>query len=96
LKVTRIGHACQLIQIGEIRVETDPWFTQTATYYHGEPIAATVQTLPHRYAFHSGWLGDRMITKGDRDPRHYADVVARIAPGIDVRLALPGTTVTVP
>ena len=25
--------------------------------------------VPHHYAFHSGWLGDRMITKGDRDPR---------------------------
>jgi hypothetical protein len=43
-----------------------------------------------------GWLGDRMITKGDLDPRHYAEAVARIAPEIDVRLVLPGTTVTVP
>ena len=52
--------------------------------------------VPHHYAFHSGWLGDRMITKSDQDPRHYADAVARIAPQIDVRLVLPGTTVTVP
>jgi L-ascorbate metabolism protein UlaG (beta-lactamase superfamily) len=52
--------------------------------------------IPHHYAFHSGWLGDRMITKGDRDPRHYADAVARTAPGTDVRLVLPGTPVTVP
>ena len=247
LTVTRIGHACQLIQIGGTRVLTDPWFTQTATYYHGEPVASTAQTLgridavvvshehydhcdldalagagfdpgipligpgtvaaiargkgfrdvraieaweattvgdltvtatpgqhgvhevtfviqaaertvffggdslrvpeldtipgrfghvdlailptnglcirpmnlrqvvmdaeqaagltavlkptlavPHHYAFHSGWLGDRMITKGDQDPRHYADAVARIAPQIDVRLVLPGTAVTVP
>jgi L-ascorbate metabolism protein UlaG (beta-lactamase superfamily) len=247
LTVTRIGHACQLIQIGGTRVLTDPWFTQTATYYHGEPVASTVETLgridavvvshehydhcdldtlasggfdlgvpligpgtvaaiargkgfrdlraieaweattvgdltvtatpgqhgvhevtfviqaaertvffggdslrvpeldtipdrfghvdlailptnglcirpmnlrqvvmdaeeaagltavlkptlavPHHYAFHSGWLGDWMITKGDQDPRHYADAVARIAPQIDVRLVLPGTTVTVP
>ena len=29
-------------------------------------------------------------------PRHYADAVARIAPQIDVRLVLSGTTVTVP
>jgi L-ascorbate metabolism protein UlaG (beta-lactamase superfamily) len=247
LKVTRIGHACQLIQIGETRVLTDPWFTQTATYYQGEPVASSVEALgsvdavvvshehydhcdldaladggfdlgvpligpgtvaaiardkgfrdvraieaweatttgdltvtaapgqhgvhevtfviqaggrtvffggdslrvpeldtipdrfgpvdlailptnglcirpmnlrqvvmdaeeaagltavlkptlavPHHYAFHSGWLGDRMITKSDQDPRHYSDAVARIAPQIDVRLALPGTTVTVP
>jgi L-ascorbate metabolism protein UlaG (beta-lactamase superfamily) len=52
--------------------------------------------VPHHYAFHSGWLGDRMITKGDRDPRPYADAVARIAPKVDVRLVLPGTPVTVP
>jgi L-ascorbate metabolism protein UlaG (beta-lactamase superfamily) len=52
--------------------------------------------VPHHYAFHSGWLGDRMITKGDRDPRPYADAVARIAPEVDVRLVLPGTAVTVP
>jgi len=247
LKVTRIGHACQLIEIGGTRVLTDPWFTQTATYYHGEPVASTVEALgridavvishehydhcdldalvsggfdlgvpligpgtvaaiargkgfadvraieaweatttgdltvtatpgqhgvhevtfviqaggrtvffggdslrvpeldtipdrfgpvdlailptnglcirpmnmrqvvmdaqqaagltaalkptlavPHHYAFHSGWLGDRMITKADQDPRHYADAVARIASQIDVRLVLPGTAVTVP
>jgi hypothetical protein len=52
--------------------------------------------IPHHYAFHSGRLGDRMITKGDQDPRHYADAVARIAPEIPVRLALPGTPVVVP
>jgi L-ascorbate metabolism protein UlaG (beta-lactamase superfamily) len=38
LTVTRIGHACQLIEIGETRILTDPWFTQTATYYQGEPV----------------------------------------------------------
>lgn len=246
LTATRIGHASQVIEIGDTRVLTDPWFTRTATYYQGEPVASTVAGLgridavvvthehydhcdldalvaggfdlgipligpgtvaaiarekgfrdiraieawesttvadvtvtaapgqhgvhevtfviegggravffggdslrvpeldtiperfgpidlailptnglcvrpmglrqvvmdaeeaagltaalrptlavPHHYAFHSGWLGDRMITKGDQDPRHYADAVARIAPGIDVRLVLPGVTVSV-
>lgn len=247
LKVTRIAHACQLLEIGDLRVLTDPWFTQTATYYQGEPIAATVKSLgrvdavvishehydhcdldalvaagfdqttplfgpgtvtaiaerkgfsnlhmievweasqvgnltvtatpaqhgvhevtfviqaggrtvffggdslrvpdldeipdrfgaidlaivptnglcvrpmnmiqvvmdaeqaasltavlkpsvavPHHYAFHSGWLGDRMITKGDQDPRHFADAVARIAPEVPVSIVLPGTQVMVP
>ncbi|MGW4057024.1 MBL fold metallo-hydrolase [Amycolatopsis sp. NPDC004747] len=246
LSVTRIGHACQLVEIGGIRVLTDPWFTQAPTYYQGEPVASTVPALgrvdalvishehydhcdldalvdggfdlgtpligpgtvatlardkgfhdvrvveaweaatvgdltvtatpgkhgvhevtfviqagdrtvffggdslrvpeldtipdrfgpvdlailptnglcirplhlqqvvmdaeeaagltaalkpalavPHHYAFHSGRLGDRMITKGDRDPRHYVDALARIAPEIPVRLALPGTPVVV-
>ena len=36
-----------------------------------------------------------MITKGDRDPRHYADAVARVAPDVDVRIVLPGTPVNV-
>jgi L-ascorbate metabolism protein UlaG (beta-lactamase superfamily) len=248
LTVTRVGHACQLIEIGETRILTDPWFTQTATYYQGEPVAFTPAALgridavvvshehydhcdldgliangfsdlgvplvgpgtvasiargkgfadvraveawesttigdltvtaapakhgvhevtfvlqaggrtvffggdslrvpeldtiperfgavdlailptnglcirpmnlmqvvmdaseaaaltavlaptlaiPHHYAFHSGWLGDKMITKGDQDPRHYADAVARVAPETSVRLVLPGTPVTVP
>lgn len=247
LSVTRIGHACQLIDIGGLRVLTDPWFTQTATYYQGEPVFSSVENLgrldavvvthehydhcdldalvaggfdldtpligpgtvatiardkgfrdvrvveaweattvgeltvtatpgkhgvhevtfviqaggrtvffggdslrvpeldtiparfghvdlailptnglcirplnlqqvvmdaeeaagltaalkptlavPHHYAFHSGRLGDRMITKGDQDPRHYADAVARLAPEIEVRLVLPGTPVLVP
>ncbi len=51
--------------------------------------------IPHHYAFHSGWLGDRMITKGDQDPRHYADAVARLAPDVDVRIVLPGARVAI-
>lgn len=247
LSVTRIAHASQLITIGELRILTDPWFTQNAIYYHGEPLSHTVQTLgrvdalvishehydhcdldalvaggfdlgtplvgpgtvttlaadkgftdvhtieawesvslgeltvtatpgkhgvhevtfvlaangrtvffggdtlripeldeipdrfghidlailpvnglcvrpadmmqvvmdaeqaaeltavleptlalPHHYAFHSGRLGDQMITKGDQDPRHYTDALARIAPWIATRIVLPGTTVDVP
>jgi L-ascorbate metabolism protein UlaG (beta-lactamase superfamily) len=52
--------------------------------------------LPHHYAFHSGFLGDRMITKGDQDPRHYTDALARIAPAIATRTVLPGIEVQVP
>jgi L-ascorbate metabolism protein UlaG (beta-lactamase superfamily) len=247
LATTRIAHACQLIELGDLRVLTDPWFTQTAVYHQGERLAAPVSSLdrldavvishehydhcdldalvaggldpatpivgpgtvtaiakdkgftnlhtieawestrigdltvtatpgkhgvhevtfvlqaggrtvffggdslrvpeldriperlgpidltilptnglcvrpanlqqmvmdaeqaaeltavlqpalavPHHYAFHSGWLGDRMITKSDQDPRHYADAVARLAPAVDVRIVLPGVRVVVP
>jgi L-ascorbate metabolism protein UlaG (beta-lactamase superfamily) len=47
LTVTRIGHACQLIEIDGLRVLTDPWFTQKATYYQGERVASTVEALGH-------------------------------------------------
>ncbi len=247
LTVTRIAHACQLIEIGDLRILTDPWFTETATYHQGEPIASDVASLgpidalvishehydhcdfealvaggvdlatplfgpgtvttlaaskgfthlhtieawesamlgeltvtatpgqhavhevtfviqsggrtvffggdslrvpeldeiperfgnidlailpinglcvrpanmrqvvmaadqaaaltavlnptvalPHHYAFHSGQLGDRIITKGDQDPRHYTDALARVAPQVATRIVLPGTPVTVP
>jgi len=247
LAVTRIAHASQLIAIGELRILTDPWFTQTATYYHGEPVARAVESLgpidaivishehydhcdldalvaggldrstplfgpgtvtalaaakgftnlhtveawesarvgeltvtatpgqhgvpevtfvisahgrsvffggdslrvpeldeiperlgpidlailptnglcirpaglaqvvmdaeqaaeltavlqpalaiPHHYAFHSGFLGDRMITRADQNPRHFTAALALIAPEIASRIVLPGVEVSVP
>jgi L-ascorbate metabolism protein UlaG (beta-lactamase superfamily) len=45
LTVARIGHACQLIEIGDTRILTDPWFTQTATYYQGEPVTGGPASL---------------------------------------------------
>lgn len=57
-------------------------------------LAPKVAVAQH-YAFHSGRLGDQMITKADQDPRHYADAVARLAPDVDVRLVLPGVPVHV-
>ena len=247
LTVTRIAHACQLIEIGNLRVLTDPWFTETAAYLQGEPLAADVASLghldaivithehydhcdldalvdggvdlatplfgpgtvtaiaegkgftnlhtieawesaavggltvtatpgqhavhevtfvlqadgrtifvggdslyipeldeiprrfgtidlailpvnglcarqanmmqlvmdaeqaaaltavlnptvalPQHYAFSSGQLGDRMWTRGDQDPRHYTDALARIAPQVTARIVLPGTPVVVP
>jgi len=38
----------------------------------------------------SGWLGDRMITRSDPDPRHFAAAAAEQAPGTAVRLTVPG------
>lgn len=51
--------------------------------------------LLHHYAFHSGQLGDRILTKGDQDPRHYTDALARLAPQIATRIVIPGTPVTI-
>jgi L-ascorbate metabolism protein UlaG (beta-lactamase superfamily) len=50
--------------------------------------------MPHHFAFTSGWLGDRLITKKDRDPRNYEDAAKRLAPGTTVRIVEPGTRVT--
>jgi quinol monooxygenase YgiN len=35
--------------------------------------------IPHHYAFTSGWLGDRLITRSDPDPRHLAEAAAACA-----------------
>lgn len=52
-------------------------------------------TVPHHYAFTSGWLGDRVITKTDRDPRHFLDAARRIAPGSATRVLRSGEPLTV-
>lgn len=52
--------------------------------------------LPHHFAFTSGRLGDRMITRGDNDPRHFADAAARLAPDTTVWMPLPGELVRIP
>jgi len=47
-------------------------------------------TIPHHYAFTGGWLGDRLITKGDRNPRHFVSAAQRLAPGSAVQILQPG------
>lgn len=51
-------------------------------------------TVPHHYAFTSGWLGDHMITKSDRNPQHFLDAAQRIAPGSATRVLRPGEPLT--
>src|SRR4051812_36549189 len=46
LAVTRIAHASALIELGEVKVLTDPWFSEKAAYHHGEPLALSVAQLP--------------------------------------------------
>jgi L-ascorbate metabolism protein UlaG (beta-lactamase superfamily) len=47
-------------------------------------------TIPHHYAFTGGWLGDRLITKGDRDPQHFVSAAQRLAAGSKVQILQPG------
>ncbi len=47
-------------------------------------------TIPHHYAFTGGWLGDRLITKGDRDPQHFVAAAQRLAAGAAVQVLQPG------
>jgi hypothetical protein len=53
-----------------------------------------VVTIPHHYAFTSGWLGDRLLTKSDPDPGHFPRAARDLASGTEVRIADPGTRVT--
>jgi L-ascorbate metabolism protein UlaG (beta-lactamase superfamily) len=44
--VTRIGHASALIELGDVVVLTDPWFSEKWHYHHGEPLAMSIGQLP--------------------------------------------------
>ncbi len=52
-------------------------------------------TVPHHYAFTGGWLGDKLVTKGDRDPVHFVSAVSRLAPEAPVRVLQPGEPLSV-
>jgi L-ascorbate metabolism protein UlaG (beta-lactamase superfamily) len=44
--VTRIGHASVLLDFGNAKVLTDPWFSEKIHYHHGEPLAMSMAQLP--------------------------------------------------
>ncbi len=46
LTITRITHACALIDFGGATILTDPWFSEKPTYHPGEPIALQPPELP--------------------------------------------------
>jgi L-ascorbate metabolism protein UlaG (beta-lactamase superfamily) len=50
--------------------------------------------MPHHFAFTSGWLGDRLLTKKDTDPRNFEEFAKHLAPATAVRIVEPGTRVT--
>lgn len=49
--------------------------------------------IPHHYAFTSGPIGDRLITKGDRDPQHFVNAMRRHSPLTPVQITQPGERV---
>lgn len=46
LTVRRVVHASVLLEAGGVAVLTDPWFTQTSAYNHGEPLGLSIDKLP--------------------------------------------------
>jgi L-ascorbate metabolism protein UlaG (beta-lactamase superfamily) len=53
-------------------------------------------TVPHHYAFTGGVIGDRLMTKSDRDPGHFVSAAARLAPESPVRVLQPGEPLQMP
>lgn len=46
VSITRVAHSSVLIEFGDKVILTDPWFTETPEYHHGEPLAVGVDELP--------------------------------------------------
>jgi L-ascorbate metabolism protein UlaG (beta-lactamase superfamily) len=45
VELGRPGVGCG--ELGGMRVLTDPWFTDSAHYHHGEPLGIALTALPH-------------------------------------------------
>jgi L-ascorbate metabolism protein UlaG (beta-lactamase superfamily) len=50
-------------------------------------------TIPHHYAFTSGPLGDKLITKADRNPDHFVEAAKRLSPTSKIVVTSPGERV---
>src|SRR5437868_6644051 len=46
LGITRIAHASVLLDFDGEQVLTDPWYTETEEYHHGEPPGLSLADLP--------------------------------------------------
>ena len=46
LAVTRIAHATVLLEMGDKRILTDPWFSKTGAYNPGEQLGIALENLP--------------------------------------------------
>jgi L-ascorbate metabolism protein UlaG (beta-lactamase superfamily) len=49
--------------------------------------------VPHHYAFTKGFLGDRLITRSDKNPLRFQDATRDLAPETSVRIVKPGTRI---
>jgi L-ascorbate metabolism protein UlaG (beta-lactamase superfamily) len=49
--------------------------------------------VPHHYAFTKGFLGDRLITRSDKNPLRFQDATRDLAPETSVRIVNPGTRI---
>src|SRR5689334_8628905 len=47
LTITRVVHASVLLDFGGNPILTDPWFSEKAGYYYGEPLGIALAALPH-------------------------------------------------
>ncbi|HTX12792.1 MAG TPA: MBL fold metallo-hydrolase [Solirubrobacteraceae bacterium] len=46
VSITRVAHSAVLIDFDGTLMLTDPWFTETDEYHHGEALAMGVEQLP--------------------------------------------------
>jgi L-ascorbate metabolism protein UlaG (beta-lactamase superfamily) len=46
IEVTRVGHACVLLELDGVRILTDPWFSERKGYHPGEGPGIALADLP--------------------------------------------------
>ena len=74
LTVTRVTHACVLLDFAGQRLLTDPWFSERRGYYRGEPLAFTPDALPE--------LAGVLVSHGHYDMAAFAAYPDRSVPFI--------------
>lgn len=65
LTITRVTHACVVLDFGGQVILTDPWWVEQSVYHHGEPVGMAVADLPkltgvtvtHKYHTHYDMKG---------------------------------------
>lgn len=65
LTITRVTHACVILDFDGQAILTDPWWVEQSVYHHGEPVGMAVADLPrlagvtvtHKYHTHYDMVG---------------------------------------